>query len=96
MKDAINMTIQDAIQEIDGLVHSAMVEYNTKDEEDAHDEEVLGVAVWAMKKQIPMKPERIMITMFIRGPEYTCGCGAYVGYLHEYRYNCGQKLDWED
>ena len=54
------------------------------------------------KKQEPIKPERIMKTRSMCltkeecGPAYTCDCGAYVGYLHEYCNDCGQKLDWED
>ena len=31
----------------------------------------------------------------IGGVQYTCNsCGAFVGYLHEYCCECGQKLDW--
>ena len=59
--------------------------------------------IWmVMDKQESMKPERIMKTMSMCltkeecGPAYTCDCGAYVGYLHEYCNDCGQKLDWED
>ena len=54
------------------------------------------------KKQEPMRPKLIMKTMSMCltkeecGPAYTCDCGAYVGYLHEYCNDCGQKLDWED
>ena len=45
--------------------------------------------IWmAMDKQAPMKPERLM------KPPYTCDCGAYVVYLHEYCNDCGQKIDW--
>ena len=86
----INMTIEDAIQEIDALVHAAMGEYNIKDEEDDYDEEVLGVAVWAMKKQIPMKP----LSSY---GEYTCPmCEITVSKGDEHCWHCGQKLDWED
>ena len=31
-----------------------------------------------------------------RGHLFTCECGSYVGYLHDYCYNCGQKLYWDD
>ena len=56
----------------------------------------------ALSKGKPRKPERIMKTMSMCltkeecGPAYTCDCGAYVGYLHEYCNDCGQKLKWED
>ncbi len=90
MKDAINMTIQDAIQEIDGLVHAAMREYNINDEEDAYDEEVLGMAVWAMNKQIPIKPIE-------EDKEFRCGrCNTSVAKRDGYCWRCGQKLDWEE
>lgn len=59
--------------------------------------------IWmAMDKQEPMKPERIMKTMSMCltkeecGAAYTCDCGAYVGYLHEYCNDCGQKIDWTE
>lgn len=47
--------------------------------------------IWmAMDKQEVVKPDSERWDMF------TCECGFYVGYLHKYCYNCGQKLDWED
>ena len=95
MKDAINMTIQDAIQEIDGLVHAAMREYNIKDEEDAYDEEALGVAVWAMNKQIPMKPVKEPRP---NGRTNICcpNCNCEAVRPVEYCWRCGQKQDWEE
>lgn len=90
MKDAINMTIQDAIQEIGGLVHAAMREYNINDEEDAYDEEALGMAVWAMNKQIPIKPIE-------EDKEFRCGnCNAPVAHRDWHCWKCGQKQDWEE
>ena len=59
------------------------------------DDEAEKIAIEAMKKQIPMKPN-VKITE-IRGVQHTCkSCCAFVGYLHEYCCECGQKLDWED
>ena len=45
----------------------------------------------AQGKETPMKADHE------KGNLYTCHeCGSYIGYLHDYCYNCGQKLDWED
>ena len=91
----INMTIEDAIQDIDGLVHAAMADYNIDDEEDEHDEEVLGMAVWAMKKQIPMKP----IYNHRKYGWWDCPrCNYFIPEDFEIKYcqDCGQAIDWNE
>ena len=53
-------------------------------------EEALEAAIQALEKQIPKKPE-------MEGKQhYACQCASYVGYLHEYCHDCGQKIDWSD
>ena len=97
MKDENNMTIQNAIQEIDRLAYAAMQEYNVNREEDAHDEEVLSVAVWAMSKQIPMKPNKYRTEGDFSQDLYGCEvCNGCVGYLRDYCPYCGQKIDWTE
>ena len=45
----------------------------------------------AQGKETPMKADDE------KGNLYTCHeCGSYTRSLHDYCYNCGQKLDWED
>ena len=45
----------------------------------------------AQGKETPMKPDHE------KGNLYICHeCGSYIGYLHVYCYNCGQKIDWEE
>ncbi len=94
------MDIKEAIQEIDALVHAAMREYNIKDEENAYDEEVLDVAVRAMKKQIPMKPELRPLPMSMcveyTNANYCPNCGERLLSEDLHCPDCGQKLKWED
>ena len=53
-------------------------------------EDDIDLAIEALEKQIPKKPER-------EGKQhYACQCASYVGYLHEYCHDCGQKIDWSD
>lgn len=52
--------------------------------------ETAKLAIEALEKQIPKKPE-------VEGKQgYMCQCASYVGYLHEYCHECGQKIDWEE
>lgn len=57
---------------------------------DLDDEGVRDLLTDLLDRESMMKPEHE------RGHLFTCECGVYVGYLHDYCYSCGQKLDWED
>ena len=55
--------------------------------------EALGIAIQALEKQIPMKPD------FTEDKEFAlCPCCNGKGLLNKQKYcdNCGQKLDWSD
>lgn len=49
----------------------------------------------SLEKQIPRKADTEITKT--GGLQHICqSCWGFVGYLHEYCQNCGQKLDWED
>ena len=49
----------------------------------------------ALEKQIPRKAD--MEITEVGGAQHTCqSCWGFVGYLHDYCENCGQRLNWED
>lgn len=49
----------------------------------------------ALEKQIPRKVD--MEITEIGGVQHVCqSCWGFVGYLHDYCQNCGQKLDWSE
>ena len=55
--------------------------------------EALGIAIQALEKQIPKKPD------FTEDKEFAlCPCCNGKGLLNKQKYcaNCGQKLDWSD
>ena len=59
--------------------------------------EALGIAINALRKQIPKKPHK----NFEKFSGVWCSCGKYFGKGYfvdkaSYCTNCGQKLDWSD
>ena len=49
----------------------------------------------SLEKQIPRKVDNEITE--IGGVQHVCqSCWGFVGYLHDYCQNCGQKLDWRE
>ena len=59
------------------------------------EEESCRLAEAALEKQKQRVPDSEISE--IGGIQHTCpSCWGFVGYLHDYCENCGQKLNWED
>lgn len=62
--------------------------------------EALDMAISALEKQIPKKPNRIVDGHGIRYTDsyrcQNCGKGFSGTGIAEFCYHCGQKLDWGD
>lgn len=62
--------------------------------------EALDMAISALEKQIPKKPNRIVDGHGIRYTDsyrcQNCGKGFSGTGIAEFCYHCGQKLDWSD
>ena len=95
--------LREAIENVKDCVRYAISEHNWSDGQDAYDEESLTIAVEAMKKQDPMKPEKIndnyycrVCNEFVGSEDCYDGEGKNIRYEKTYCENCGQAIDWNE
>ena len=81
---------------MDNELHKSLIEKLLYQETlDLDDEGVRELLTELVYRDSKVKPD-VKITK-IGGIQHTCkSCCAFVGYLHEYCCECGQKLDWTD
>lgn len=89
------MTESEAIKEIETSIELAKM--CTQNFERTKEIEAYAMAIKALEKQIPKKPNK----NFEKFSGVWCSCGKYFGkgYFVDkpiYCPNCGQKLDWSD
>lgn len=95
------MTDQERTQSILAELEYGYIGYGNMHEDDDHGCKVIGSA---LKKSVPMKPEKCTIRAYnrvfgrcVEEKTFTCSvCGHFVRSGWNYCKNCGSAIDWSE